>query len=117
MKKCYFTFSVQKEKEMELSNARNNFETELKRKVSEAQKNVVIEHSKSSEMEIRKIKEKYEQEFKAKEEAQVEVCKNYQQRDQAWQSEKQVTNIALSMLYLFIYTEIFNTKFKGAFYF
>ena len=100
MKKCYFTFSVQKEKEMELSNARNNFETELKRKVSEAQKNIVIENSKSSEMEIRKIKEKYEQEFKAKEEAQVEVCKNYQQRDQAWQSEKQVTNIALSMLFL-----------------
>ena len=86
---------------MELNNARNNFETELKRKISEAQKNIEMEKSKSSEMEIRKIKERYEQEFKAKEEAQVEVCKNYQQRDQAWQSEKQVTNIVLSMLFLF----------------
>ena len=75
---------------MELNNARNNFETELKRKISEAQKNIEMEKSKSSEMEIRKIKERYEQEFKAKEEAQVEVCKSYQERDQAWQSEKQV---------------------------
>ena len=92
---------MEKEKEMELSNARNNFETELKRKISEAQKNIERENSKSSEMEIRKIKERYEQEFKAKEEAQVEVCKNYQQRDQAWQSEKQVNNIAFSLLSLF----------------
>ena len=75
---------------MELKNARNNFETELKRKILDTQKNIEIEKSKSSEMEIRKIKERYEQEFKAKEEAQVQACRNYQERDQAWQSEKQV---------------------------
>ena len=75
---------------MELNNARNNFETELKRKILEAQKNVENEKLKSSEMEIRKIKERYEQEFKAKEEAQIEVYKDYQERDQAWQSEKEV---------------------------
>ena len=108
---------MQKEKEMELSNARNNFETEFKRKILEAQKNIERENSKSSEMEIRKIKERYEQEFKAKEEAQVEVCKNYQQRDQAWQSEKQVNNIAFSLLSLFIYTKICNTRLIGTSYF
>ena len=75
---------------MELNNARNNFETELKRKILEAQKNVENEKLKSSEMEIRKIKERYEQEFKAKEEAQIQVYKDYQERDQAWQSEKEV---------------------------
>ena len=75
---------------MELNNARNNFETELKRKISEAQKNVENEKLKSSEMGIRKIKERYEQEFKAKEEAQIQVYKDYQERDQAWQSEKEV---------------------------
>ena len=75
---------------MELNNARNNFETELKRKILEAEKNVENEKLKSSEMEIRKIKERYEQEFKAKEEAQIQVYKDYQERDQAWQSEKEV---------------------------
>ena len=75
---------------MELNNARNNFETELKRKILEAQKNVENEKLKSSEMEIRKIKERYEQEFKAKEQAQIQVYKDYQERDQAWQSEKEV---------------------------
>ena len=81
---------MRREKEMELNNARNNFETELKRKILEAQKNVENEKLKSSEMEIRKIKERYEQEFKAKEEAQIQVYKDYQERDQAWQSEKEV---------------------------
>ena len=41
-------------------------------------------------MEIRKIKHKYEQELKAKEEVQALVCRDYQERDQAWQLEKQV---------------------------
>ena len=102
---------------MELSNARNNFETELKRKISEAQKNIERENSKSSEMEIRKIKERYEEEFKAKEEAQVEVCKNYQQRDQAWQSEKQVTNIAftLSSLLRFILRYVIQDSYEHLF--
>ena len=43
-------------------------------------------------MEIRKIKHKYEQELKAKEEVQALVCRDYQERDQAWQLEKQVTH-------------------------
>ena len=75
---------------MELKNARNNFETELKQKIAEAQKSIEMEKSKCSEMEIRKIKERYEQEFKAKEDAQAQACRNYQERDQVWQSEKQV---------------------------
>ena len=75
---------------MMLVNARNNFETELKQKIAEAQKSIEMEKSKCSEMEIRKIKERYEQEFKAKEDAQAQACRNYQERDQVWQSEKQV---------------------------
>ena len=78
------------EKQTELNNARNNFETELKTKITEAMKNIEIAKSQSSEMEIRKVKEKYEQEFKAKEEARVKVFRDYQERDQAWQLEKQV---------------------------
>lgn len=78
------------EKETELNNVRNNFETELKRKISEAHRTIEITKSQNSDMEIRKIKQKYEQEFKAKEETQVQVYRDYQERDQEWQLEKQV---------------------------
>ena len=78
------------EKQTELNNARNNLETELKTKITEAMKTIEIAKSQSSEMEIRKVKEKYEQEFKSKEEARVKVFRDYQERDQAWQLEKQV---------------------------
>jgi hypothetical protein len=81
---------VQRDKETELNNARNNLETELKTKITEAMKTIEITKSQSSEMEIRKVKEKYEQEFKAKEEARVHVFRDYQERDEAWQNEKQV---------------------------
>ena len=81
---------MQREKETELNNARNHLETELKTKITEAMKTIEIAKSQSSEMEIRKVKEKYEQEFKAKEEARVQVFRDYQERDQAWQLEKQV---------------------------
>ena len=81
---------MRREKETEINNLRNNFETELKRKISETQNSIEVANSQNSVMEIRKIKQKYEQEFKAKEEAQVQVCRDYQERDQAWQLEKQV---------------------------
>ena len=100
---CLFSFVVfnedstlsfhildRREKEIELNNARNNFETELKSKIVEAQKTIEVAKSQSSEMEIRKVKERYEQEFKSKEDAQVQLCRDYQERDQAWQLEKQV---------------------------
>ena len=90
---------MQREKETEFKNLRNTFETELKTKIFEAQKTIEVSKSKSSEMEIRKIQEKYEQEFKAKEDAQVQLYRNYQERDQAWQLEKQV--------YYFIYEYYF----------
>ena len=67
-------------------------ETELKTKLTTMQKTIDISHSQSSEMEIRKIQEKYEKEFKAKEERQVKVCQDYQERDMAWQEEKQVAS-------------------------
>ena len=81
---------MRREKETELKNARNNLETELKTKITEAMKTIEIAKSQSSEMEIRKVKEKYEHEFKAKEEARVQVFRDYQERDQEWQLEKQV---------------------------
>ena len=81
---------MRREKETEINNVRNNYETELKRNISDAQSTIEMAKSQNSDMEIRKIKQKYEQEFKAKEEAQVKVCRDYQERDQAWQLEKQV---------------------------
>ena len=86
-----FIFAVvRREKETELNNARNNYETELKRKISNAQRTVDVAKVHNNDMEIRKIKHKYEQELKAKEEVQALVCRDYQERDQAWQLEKQV---------------------------
>ena len=88
------------EKETELNNARNNFETELKAQIAENMKTIEVAKLQSSEMEIRKIKEKYEQEFKAKEEKQIEVYRDYQERDQSWQLEKQVNELFCNILVL-----------------
>ena len=88
------------EKETELNNARNNFETELKAQIAETKKTIEVAKLQSSEMEIRKIKEKYEQEFKAKEEKQIEVYRDYQERDQSWQLEKQVNKVFCNILVL-----------------
>ena len=83
--------AVRREKETELNNARNNYETELKRQLAEAHKSIELNKSRqNNEMEITRIRRKYEEELTSKEEAKNEVCREYQERDQAWQLEKQV---------------------------
>ena len=79
------------EKEAEITQARETYENEMKTTIKHSRNAIELTKKQAIETEIMKVKDAYEKEMKEKEEAHFQLLVTYDEKCNAWQSEKQVT--------------------------
>lgn len=83
-------FPVLRDKTTAVNNARNTFESELKRQLATFEKDLHELKSKHNS-ELQNVEHKFNSKLREREENQQQIIAQYEERDVAWQSEKQVS--------------------------
>ena len=78
------------EKAAEITQARETYENEMKTTIKHSRNAIKLTKKQAIETEIMKVKDAYEKEMKEKEEAHFQLLVTYDEKRNAWQSEKQV---------------------------
>ena len=86
----YFALIVLNEKDAEINKTCANYELEMQKTIEDSKK--IIEESKIqiTEEEMSQMRKKYEIELKNKEESHAILLRQYNEKCQSWQLEKQV---------------------------
>ena len=84
-------FLVLDEKEAEITQAKETYENEMKTTIEHSRNAIELTKKQAIEKEITELKEVYEKEMNEKEEAHFQLLVTYDEKCNAWQSEKQVT--------------------------
>ena len=85
------------DKEAEITQARETYENEMKTTIEHSRNAIEQTKKQAIETEITKLKDLYEKQMNVKEEAHFQLLIKYDEKCNAWQSEKQV-RLAFSLL-------------------
>ena len=84
-----FDFSVLRDKTTAVNNARNTFETELKRQLATFEKDL-HEMKSQHNTEMQSMEQTFTTQIREQHVKQQEIIAQYEARDEAWQNEKEV---------------------------